>query len=77
MSASSIERGLLYGNAYGDYENNAERFIFLFLSRAVVELRLSLGEPVNVISVNDWTIGLGLLYHKAQYRDHPLLARAG
>lgn len=70
-----FDREGLYGNAYGDYEDNAERFIFF--SRAAVELCLRLGKPVDLIHANDWTTGLVPLYHKAQYREHPLLAGAG
>jgi starch synthase len=65
----------LYGNAYGDYEDNAERFIFF--SRAAMELSLALGKKVDLIHANDWTTGLVPLYHKAQYREHPLMACAG
>ncbi|MBI5521316.1 MAG: glycogen synthase [Desulfarculus sp.] len=70
-----FDREGLYGNAYGDYEDNAERFIFF--SRAAMELCLALGKPVDLIHANDWTTGLVPLYHKAQYHDHPLLAQAG
>jgi len=70
-----FDREGLYGNAYGDYEDNAERFIFF--SRATVELGLALGHKVDAMHVHDWTTGLVPLYLKSLYVDQPLLAEAG
>ncbi len=70
-----FDREGLYGNAYGDYEDNAERFIFF--SRAAMELALALGRKVDLVHANDWTTGLVPLYLKAMYHQHPLTAEAG
>ena len=70
-----FDREGLYGNAYGDYEDNAERFIFF--SRAAMELALALGQPVDLIHCNDWTTGLIPLYLRAIYGQEPLLKQAG
>ncbi|MFZ5585006.1 MAG: glycogen synthase GlgA [Thermodesulfobacteriota bacterium] len=69
-----FDREGLYGNAFGDYEDNAERFIFY--SRACMELALALGRPVDVIHANDWTTGLVPLYLRAIYGREPVLKGA-
>jgi len=70
-----FDREGLYGNSFGDYEDNAERFIFY--SRAALELALALGWDLDVVHANDWTTGLVPLYIKSLYANEPLLARAG
>ncbi len=70
-----FDREGLYGNAYGDYEDNAERFIFF--SRAAVELGLALEQKIDVVHVHDWTTGLVPLYLKSIYADQRLYAEAG
>jgi starch synthase len=70
-----FDRDGLYGNSYGDYEDNAERFIFY--SRASVELALALGWKLDVIHANDWTTGLVPLYIKSLYADEPALSKVG
>jgi starch synthase len=65
-----FDRDGLYGNAYGDYEDNSERFIFF--SRAALELLISLGSPPDIIHANNWTTGLVPLYLRSLYRDIPL-----
>lgn len=70
-----FDRDGLYGNSYGDYEDNAERFIFY--SRASVELALALGWELDVIHSNDWTTGLVPLYLKSLYADQTSLAGVG
>ena len=65
----------LYGNEYGDYEDNAERFIFF--SRAVLELCKELELEPDVIHCNDWQAGLTPLYMKSLYREVPQIANAG
>jgi starch synthase len=70
-----FDRDGLYGNSYGDYEDNAERFIFY--SRASLELAIALRWDLDVAHANDWTTGLVPLYLKSLYADQPSLARAG
>lgn len=66
-----FDREGLYGNAYGDYEDNAERFIFY--SRACLELARAMGWRVDVFHANDWTTGLVPVYLRTLYADDPLL----
>jgi starch synthase len=51
-----FDRSGLYVSDLGDYDDNAERYIFF--SKAVVELARRLRPEVDVIHVNDWTVGL-------------------
>jgi len=70
-----FDRDGLYGNAYGDYEDNAERFIFY--SRASVELASAMGWRLDAVHANDWTTGLVPLYLKSLYADRQEFSRAG
>jgi starch synthase len=63
----------LYGNEYGDYQDNAERFIFF--SRAVLELCLTLNLQPDIIHCHDWQTALIPVYLKTLYKDSPLLSR--
>jgi starch synthase len=65
------DREGLYGNAYGDYQDNAERFIFF--SRAVMELCLALRLAPDIIHSNDWQTGLIPVYLKTLYAQVPSL----
>ncbi|MCU0580627.1 MAG: glycogen synthase [Desulfobacterota bacterium] len=65
------DREGLYGNEYGDYQDNAERFIFF--SRAVLELCAALKWRPDVIHCHDWQTGLIPVYLKALYGAHPEL----
>jgi starch synthase len=65
------DREGLYGNEYGDYQDNAERFIFF--SRAVLELCLALDLRPEIIHCNDWQTGLIPVYLKIAYKDFPAL----
>jgi len=59
-----FDRDQLYGGPQGDFQDNAERFVFL--SRAVVEFALARGEggqgrppaPIDLLHVNDWQTAL-------------------
>ncbi|MCU0579096.1 MAG: glycogen synthase GlgA [Desulfobacterota bacterium] len=65
------DREGLYGNEYGDYQDNAERFIFF--SRAVLELCAALPWSPDVIHCQDWQTGLIPVYLKTLYRAQPQL----
>ena len=65
------DREGLYGNEYGDYQDNAERFIFF--SRAVLELCLALNLRPDIIHCNDWQTGLLPVYLKTLYAQIPSL----
>jgi len=66
------DREQLYGTPGGDFEDNAERFIFF--SRAVAEAALEL--TPDIIHCHDWQTGLTPVYLKTLYRWSPALARA-
>jgi starch synthase len=68
------DREGVYGNAYGDYEDNAERFIFF--SRSVMELCLSLNLAPDVIHCNDWPTGLVPVYLRTLYSSFKPLFNA-
>jgi starch synthase len=65
------DREGLYGNEYGDYQDNAERYIFF--SRAVLELCLTLKLKPDIVHCNDWQTGLVPVYLKTLYADDPSL----
>jgi starch synthase len=65
------DREGLYGNEYGDYQDNAERFIFF--SRAVLELCLALDLRPDIIHGHDWQTGLIPVYLKTLYAQTPSL----
>ena len=68
------DREGLYGNEFGDYQDNAERFIFF--SRAVLELCRVLKWAPEVIHCHDWQTGLIPVYLKTLYARDPLLQSA-
>ncbi|MBS1112098.1 MAG: glgA, partial [Nitrospirae bacterium] len=63
----------LYGTSAGDYADNAIRFIFF--SRAVLELCLTMRIKPDVIHCNDWQTALIPLYLKSLYKDNSHFAR--
>ncbi|MBA4392542.1 MAG: glycogen synthase GlgA [Desulfobacca sp.] len=65
------DREGLYGSEYGDYQDNAERFIFF--SRAVLELTLALDLKPDIIHCNDWQTGLVPVFLKNLYAQAPSL----
>jgi len=66
-------RAGLYGNEFGDYEDNAERYIFF--SRAVLECIRELDLSPDVIHCHDWPTGLVPVYVKTLYRTLPNLQK--
>lgn len=65
------DRDYLYTTPSGDYEDNAERFIFF--SRAILEAALVLEIKPQVIQCNDWQTGLTPVYHKSIYKSLPIM----
>ncbi|MBI5586320.1 MAG: glycogen synthase GlgA [Deltaproteobacteria bacterium] len=63
------DREGLYGNEYGDYQDNAERFTFF--SRAALELCAALKWSPDVIHCHDWQTGLIPVYLKTLYAAQP------
>ena len=69
-----FDRDGLYGNQFGDYEDNAERFVFF--SRACLELAKAMDWQVDIVHANDWTTGLVPLYMRTIYKDAACLRKA-
>jgi starch synthase len=61
----------LYGTAYGDFDDNAERFIFF--SRAVVEMIEPLNLKLDACHAHEWQTGLVPVYLRTAYCDRPTL----
>jgi starch synthase len=68
---SLFNREGLYGTAYGDFDDNAERFIFF--SRAVVEMVDTLKLTFDVCHAHEWQTGLIPVYLRTIYSDRPAL----
>jgi starch synthase len=66
---SLYDRDGLYGTRYGDFQDNAERFIFF--SRAVVEMVEALEMDFDVCHCHEWQTGLVPVYGRTLYRDRP------
>ncbi|MHB9072285.1 MAG: glycogen synthase [Desulfobaccales bacterium] len=66
---SLFDREGLYGTCYGDFQDNAERFIFF--SRALVEMVETLELEFDVCHCHDWQTGLVPVYCRTLYRDRP------
>lgn len=68
-----FNRDGLYGTSYGNFEDNAERFIFF--SRAVVEMTEALQMDGDVCHCHEWQTGLVPVYLRTLYADRPHLQR--
>lgn len=68
------DRPGLYGNEFGDYDDNAERFIFL--CRAAMEVLYRLETQPDVVHCHDWPTGLVPMYIKTNYANNPRLDQA-
>ncbi|MDR3605573.1 MAG: glycogen synthase GlgA [Syntrophaceae bacterium] len=64
------DRDYLYGTPDGDYEDNAERFVFL--TRAALELALHVGKKYDVFHSHDWQAALTAVYLRTLYAGEPL-----
>ncbi|MDR2422077.1 MAG: glycogen synthase [Deltaproteobacteria bacterium] len=68
-----FDRPGIYGNEFGDYDDNAERYIFF--SKAVLSLLQEIIDPnvATVVHSHDWPTGLVPLYLKlAKANNHKL-----
>ncbi len=65
------QRDQLYGTINGDFEDNAERFIFF--SRSVLEAAVALDLKPDIIHCNDWQTALTPVYLNRLYRHLPAL----
>ncbi|MCX5862825.1 MAG: glycogen synthase GlgA [Deltaproteobacteria bacterium] len=66
-----FDRDALYGTAEADYEDSAERFVFL--TRAAIELALLSGTHYDVFHSHDWQAALTPVYLRTLYAGEPLL----
>jgi starch synthase len=66
---SLYDRDGLYGTPFGDYQDNAERFIFF--SRAVPELLNALELEFDVCNCHEWQTGLVPVYFHTLYQNSP------
>jgi len=72
-----FDRPGVYGNEFGDYDDNAERFIFFSRAALHAAARLAGPEDEAVIHCHDWPTGLVLMCLKSWRSQFPTLARAG
>ncbi len=68
------DRDYLYGPPNGDFEDNAERFIFF--SRSVLEAAQAMNLKPDIIHCHDWQTGLVPVYLRTLYRTVPSLRPA-
>ncbi|MBI5365820.1 MAG: glycogen synthase GlgA [Planctomycetes bacterium] len=64
----------LYGDASGDYPDNAERFVFY--CRAALEGIRRLGVAYDVVHCHDWQTALVPVYRKTLYAADPVFAKS-
>jgi starch synthase len=65
-----FDRDGIYGNAAGDFGDNAERFSEF--SRAVIEIAKHVW-PADVLHCHDWQTGLVPVFLRSSYADDPLV----
>ncbi|MFP5342436.1 MAG: glycogen synthase [Candidatus Limnocylindria bacterium] len=70
----AFDRAGFYGDAGGDYADNAWRF-GLF-GRAALEALRQDGRPVDVIHLHDWHTGPAAILRDLRYADDPIVGRA-
>jgi starch synthase len=71
---AAFDRDGFYGDAEGDYPDNAWRF-GLFCRAALEALRAD-DRPVDVLHLHDWHTGPAAIYRDARYADDPVVGRA-
>lgn len=70
----AFDRAAFYGDAAGDYADNAWRF-GLYGRAALETLRLD-GRPVDVLHLHDWQAGPVALFRSLRYGSDPIVSRA-
>ena len=72
-----FDRPGIYGNEFGDYDDNAERFIFF--SRAALLAAGNIAQPGEevIVHCHDWATGLVLMCLKTWRESFPTLRSAG
>ena len=71
---AAFDRDGFYGDATGDYADNAWRF-GLFCRAALEALRAD-DRPVDVLHLHDWHTGPAAIFRDARYADDPIVGRA-
>ena len=71
---AAFDRAAFYGDAAGDYADNAWRF-GLYCRTALEVLRAD-QQPIDVIHLHDWQAGPAAVFRDLRYGDDPALARA-
>jgi starch synthase len=71
---AAFDREGFYGDAAGDYADNAWRF-GLFCRAALETLRTD-EQPLDVLHLHDWHTGPAAIYRDARYADDPNIGRA-
>ncbi len=71
---AAFDREGFYGDAAGDYADNAWRF-GLFCRAALEALRAD-GPPLDVLHLHDWHTGPAAIYRDARYADDPVIGGA-
>ncbi len=70
-----FDRPHLYGDQFGDYSDNCERFAFF--CRSVVEAIDRLHLQADVVHCHDWQSGLVPAYIKTRFGHHPWYDKSG
>jgi starch synthase len=71
---AAFDRDGFYGDAAGDYADNAWRF-GLFCLAALEALRAE-GRPVDLLHLHDWHTGPAAIYRDVRYADDPIVGQA-
>jgi len=71
---AAFDRNGFYGDANGDYADNAWRF-GLFCRAALEALRAD-DRPLDVLHLHDWHTGPAAIFRDARYADDPIIGRA-
>ncbi len=71
---AAFDREGFYGDAAGDYADNAWRFGMF--GRAALEALRADGRPVDVLHLHDWHTGPAAIFRDARYADDPVVGGA-
>ena len=71
---AAFDRAGFYGDAAGDFADNAWRF-GLFCRAALEALRAD-DRPLDVLHLHDWHTGPAAIFRDARYADDPIIGRA-
>ena len=72
--APAFDRAGLYGDADGDYVDNAWRFGLY--ARSALEAIRAEARPVDVLHLHDWQAGPAAIFRDLWYRDEPIVGNA-